>query len=273
MTATNDQQQKDLIRDRFTRTAEVFSNFAVKERVREAETLARLVAAGPNDRAVDLASGPGTLALRFARHVRSVVALDLTPAILRRAQQSARADAIENLFCTLGDATALPLADASLDVVVTSYSLHHIREPERVVREMARVLRPGGRAGVLDMLVPEDPRAAALRNRIEIARDPSHTRALSKSELERLFTNAGLRVRTTQIDEHIRSFDHWLNVAGWHRGDREYIETRRILEASMRSGEDSGFYPRFAPVEPDAPDSEPDIELTQTSLFVAGERP
>jgi len=273
MTPTSDQQQKDLIRDRFTRTAEVFGNFAVKERVREAETLARLVAAGPRDRAADLASGPGTLALRFAKHVRSIVALDLTPTILQRARQSARAEGLENLYCTLGDAGSLPFADASLDVVVTSYSLHHIPDPQRVVREMARVLRPGGRAGVLDMLVPEDSKAAALRNRIEIARDPSHTRALPKSELERLFMNAGLRVLASELDEHMRSFDHWLHVAGWHRGDRAYVETRNMLEASMRSGEDSGFYPRFLPVEPGAADPMPDIELTQTSLFVTGQKP
>jgi ubiquinone/menaquinone biosynthesis C-methylase UbiE len=272
MTQANDQQQRDLIRDRFTRTAEVFGDFAVKERVREAETLARLVGANANDRAADLASGPGTLALRFAKHVRWIVAVDLTPAILQRAQRSAKADAIENLFCALGDARALPFANASLDVVVTSYSLHHIPDPERVIHEMARVLRRGGRAGVLDMLVPEDQRAAERRNRIEVARDPSHTRALPKSELEKLFTNAGIRVTASEIDEHMRSFDHWLHVAGWHRGDSEYIETRRMLEATMQSGEDTGFYPRLMPANENTGDAEPDIELTQTSVFVVGEK-
>jgi ubiquinone/menaquinone biosynthesis C-methylase UbiE len=272
MTQANDQQQRDLIRDRFTRTAEVFGDFAVKERVREAETLARLVGANANDRAADLASGPGTLALRFAKHVRWIVAVDLTPAILQRARRSANADAIENLFCALGDARALPFADASLDVVVTSYSLHHIPDPARVIHEMARVLRRRGRAGVLDMLVPEDQRAAQRRNRIEVARDPSHTRALPKSELEKLFTNAGIRVTLSEIDEHMRSFEHWLHVADWHRGDREYIETRRMLEATMQSGEDTGFYPRLMPANQNTGDAEPDIELTQTSVFVVGEK-
>jgi ubiquinone/menaquinone biosynthesis C-methylase UbiE len=272
MTHANDQQQRELVRDRFTRTAEVFGDFAVKDRVREAEVLAKLVGANANDRAVDLACGPGTLALRFARHVRWIVGLDFTPAILERARRSAKADGIDNLFFALGDARALPFADASLDVVVTSYSLHHIPDPERVIREMARVLARGGKAGVLDMLVPEDPRAAELRNRIEIARDPSHARAMPKTEFEKLFAAAGLRVRTSEIDEHMRSFDHWLHVAGWHRGDREYIKTRGLLEDSMRSGEDSGFYARFAPADSSAADREPDIELTQTSLFIVGEK-
>lgn len=272
MSATNDQQQKELIRDRFTRTAAVFGDYAVKERVLEAETLVRLVGANSNDRAADLASGPGTLALRFARHVRWIVALDLTPAILERARQSASAEGIANLFCGLGDARALPLADASLDVIVTSYSLHHIPGPERVIREMARVLRRGGRAGVLDMLVPESQHAVELRNQIEVARDPSHARAMPRSEIEKLFRAEGLRVTATDVDEHTRGFDHWMHVAGWHRGDRAYLETRRLLEATIKNGEETGFSPKLIAVDPSAADREPDIELLQTAVFVVGEK-
>lgn len=272
MSAMNDQQQKQLIRDRFTRTAAVFGDYAVKERVREAETLVRLVGANSKDRAADLASGPGTLALRFAKHVRWIVALDLTPAILERARQSASANGIGNLFCGLGDARALPFADASLDVIVTSYSLHHIPGPGRVIREMARVLRRGGRAGVLDMLVPESERAVELRNQIEEARDPSHARAMPKSEIEELFRTAGLRVTGTDVDEHTRSFDHWMHVAGWHRGDRAYLETRRLLEATMKNGEDTGFCPKLIPADAATENREPDMELLQTAVFVVGEK-
>jgi ubiquinone/menaquinone biosynthesis C-methylase UbiE len=173
-----DREQVELVRDRFTRTAKVFGDFAVKERVREAELLMKLTRAGRGDRAIDLACGPGTLALRFARHVRWVAGLDFTPAILGRARKSAEAEGLRNLFVVMGDARQLPFADGSIDVAVTSYSLHHILDPQRVVEEMARVLGRGGRAGVLDMIVPEEPEAARLRNRIEIARDPSHDQVI-----------------------------------------------------------------------------------------------
>jgi ubiquinone/menaquinone biosynthesis C-methylase UbiE len=270
MTTAKDQQQKELVRDRFTRTAEIFGDFAIRERVREAERLAKLVRASGVDRAVDLCCGPGTLALRFARHVRWIVGLDFTPAILERARRAAEAEGIRDLFEALGDARALPFADGSIDVAVTSYSLHHIPDPRSVIREMARVLTPGGRAGVLDMIVPEEAGAAELRNRIEIARDPSHTRAMPKSELEEMFAEAGLRVLASEIDSRPRSFDHWLSVAGWKRGDRAYAETRNLLEQSMRDGKDSGFNPRLLPITSGAGDTMPDIELTQTSLLIAG---
>src|ERR1700735_2802347 len=98
MSAANDNELKALVRERFTRTAEVFGDYAVVHRVTEAERLARMVLAGPNDRAVDLACGPGTLALRFARHVRWISALDLTPAILALAPSNAKKDGLTNLF-------------------------------------------------------------------------------------------------------------------------------------------------------------------------------
>lgn len=272
---TNDRQQAELVRDRFTRTAQVFGDFAVKERVREAELLAKLTRAGASDRAIDLACGPGTLALRFAPHVRWIAGIDFTPAILSRARATAEKKDIRNLAVVLGDARQLPFADASIDVAVTSYSLHHILDPQRVIEEMARVLASGGRAGVLDMIVPEDAAAADLRNRIEVARDPSHARAMPTSELAAMFRAAGLRVIASQEDSKSRSFDHWLSVAGWKRGDAAYEATRGLLEKSMRDGKDSGFYPMLLPPpESDAArDARGDIELRQTSVFVVGEKP
>jgi len=118
--------------------------------------------------------------------------------------------------------------------------------------------------------VPEEAGAAELRNRIEIARDPSHTRAMPKSALEAIFAEAGLRVLRSEIDSRPRSFDHWLSVAGWRRGDRAYAETRNLLEQSMRDGQDSGFFPKLLPVTSGAGDTMADIELTQTSLLIAG---
>src|SRR5271156_6115268 len=121
------QQQKNLVREQFTSPAQVFGDYAVASRVVEAEKLARMVSAGENDRAVDLACGPGTLALRFAKHVRWICGLDFTPTILERARRTAAHDGLlEKITFTIGDAQSLPFADSSLDLAVTSYSLHHI---------------------------------------------------------------------------------------------------------------------------------------------------
>jgi ubiquinone/menaquinone biosynthesis C-methylase UbiE len=271
MSATSDANQKDLIRDRFTKTAKVFADYAVSYRAQFADALARMVSAKPTDNAVDLACGPGTLALQFARQTRWVCAVDLTPAMLDRARTTARADGLGNLGFTIGDAQSLPIANGSLDLAVTSYSLHHMPDPGRVVGEMARVVKRGGRVGVIDIVVPDDPARAKMANRIEIARDASHTRSLARRDFEEIFGAAGLRVLATEVHEMPRGFDHWLHVAGWHRGDAVYDETRRLMVATM--GDDfAGFHPRYAPAEAGKPQDERDIEMVNTAMFIAAEK-
>ncbi len=271
MCAANDNELKALVRERFTRTAEVFGDYAVAHRVADAELLARMVCAGPNDRAVDLACGPGTLALRFARHVRSICALDLTPAILARARSNAVKDGLANLDCVLGDAQALPFGDGSLDLAVTSYSLHHISDPAKVLREMARVVKPGGRVGVLDIVVPEDPKIRELNHRIEYIRDNSHARSLARSDFERIFAAVGLRIVATEVRGHPRTFDHWMHVAGWKRTDPAYMEARRLMESSM-ADDGADFHPRFEPVEVVKPGEKPGIYMVNTGLYIAAEK-
>lgn len=270
----NHPQQKDRVREQFTRTAAVFGDYAVASRVGEAEHLARLVRAGARDRAVDLACGPGTLALRFARHVRWICGYDLTPAILARARSSAAAGELRNIDFALGDAQSLPFPDASLDLAVTSYSLHHIPDPGRVIAEMARIVKPGGRVGVLDIIVPEDPQAAALNNHIERLRDASHTRTLPKTELASLFQAHGLRILAAETEEHAHTFDHWMMVAGWKPGDAPYTEARRVLEQTIPD-DAAGFHPRFGAAKPakgDATTTMPELLLDNTVLFLAGEK-
>jgi ubiquinone/menaquinone biosynthesis C-methylase UbiE len=269
MNMAGDQQQKDLVREQFTRTAQVFGDFAVATRVELAERLARMVRAGSTDRAVDLACGPGTLALRFARQVRWICGLDLTPAILERARHSAASQGLDNLDFAIGDAQNLPFADGSLDIAVTSYSFHHFPDPARTVTEMARVVRRGGRVGILDIFVPNDRQISALNNRIERLRDASHTRTLAREEFEAHFAAHGLRVVETHVEENSRDFDHWMRVAGSKPGDEAYIEARRLMEASIPN-DAAWFHPRFEPVLGDGSDRP--LVFTNTSLFIAGEK-
>jgi len=79
---------------------------------------------------------------------------------------------------------------------------------------------------------------------------------------------AGLRILASEVHELPRSFDHWMHVAGWHRGDPEYIETRRLMESTM-ADDRAGFRPQFAPANPDAPNEPPDINMVNTGFFLA----
>jgi ubiquinone/menaquinone biosynthesis C-methylase UbiE len=268
----SDRELKALVRERFTKTAAVFGDYAVAERVAEAESLARLVLAGPTDVAVDLASGPGTLALRFAKHVRWMCAYDLTPAILMRARETAAQEGLlGKLGFAIGDAQTLPFADSSLDLAVTSYSLHHISDPARVILEMARVVKRGGRVGLIDIIVPEDPKVRALNHRIEWIRDHSHCRSLTLAEFRAMMDAAGLRITATETREHPRTFEHWMHVAGWKPSDPEYIEAHGLMVSSIADN-GSNFHPRFEPADVCRPGAEPCLYMVNTGIQIAAEK-
>jgi SAM-dependent methyltransferase len=268
----SDEELKAFVRERFTKTAEVFGDYAVAHRVTEAETLARMVSANENDRAVDLACGPGTLALRFAKHVRWICGLDFTPAILERARQTAAHDGLlEKITFTIGDAQSLPFADGSLDLAVTSYSLHHISDPARVISEMSRVVRKGGRVGVIDIEAPEDPAIRALNHRIEVIRDHSHSRSLTRREFEAMFAAAGLRILEIERKSHPRTFEHWMYVAGWKPGDPEFQEARTLMVGSIES-DSANFQPRFEPADVCQPGKEPDLYMLNPGIYIAAEK-
>jgi SAM-dependent methyltransferase len=105
-----------------------------------------------------------------------------------RAAQAERG--IANADWLLGDAVALPFADASFSIVSSGAAFHHFENPACVLAEMARVCRPGGRIIVIDV-TPDDGKAAAY-DRMETMRDPSHGHAHSIGELKALGAALGL---------------------------------------------------------------------------------
>lgn len=163
-----------------------------------------------DERALDVGTGAGALALALAPLVREVVGLDPVPVLL----ELARARTLPNTEFVEGDGSALPFPDAAFDLAGTLRTLHHVAEPERVVAELARVTRPGGRVLVVDQLAPEDPDEAAALHQFETARDPSHTRLLGDRELGALFAAKGLSPLRERHEEERRDLAAYLDLAG-----------------------------------------------------------
>ena len=258
--------QHSRVRDRFTRTADQFSRFALSTRSKEAEHLAAFVSPRGTELALDLACGPGTFANAFAPRTRFLVGFDLTPAMLDRARSSAQAASLSNIACACADASRLPLPDASLDLAVCGYSIHHMLDPARALSELARVLRPGGRLALVDLIVPAGA-SSDVHNRIERARDASHATTLTVPEFSALVEAAGLRLFALEITDRLRQFDDWMQIAGHAPGSPDYLATRHLMEADL-SANASGFHARATFSSGSAL---PAIEFIQTSLFLLAE--
>lgn len=102
---------------------------------------------------VDMGAGEGDLVLLLARFAGSVTAVDQSKAMLKEVRSRAEAAGLGSVVRVCeSDMESLPLADASVDTVFLSQALHHAAQPEVVVREAARILRPGGRVILLDLV-------------------------------------------------------------------------------------------------------------------------
>jgi SAM-dependent methyltransferase len=98
----------------------------------------------------DLGCGSGHVTARLAPHVRSVIGVDQSDAMLRAARK--RTAGLANVELRKGTLEALPLHDASIDGALLLLALTYVPDHRRAVEEMARVLRPGGRAVIVDLL-------------------------------------------------------------------------------------------------------------------------
>ena len=112
----------------------------------------RLTAAAvvrPGDRVLDACCGTGDLALAARELGGDVTGLDFSPAMLARARRKSGA-----VSWVEGDVLATPFADASFDAVLIGFGLRNLEDLEGGLRELARVLRPGGRLGCLEITQP-----------------------------------------------------------------------------------------------------------------------
>jgi arsenite methyltransferase len=115
----------------------------------------------------DIGCGAGTdllLAARRAGPNGRAIGIDMTEAMLQRAAQGAAAAGLANVEFRKGDATGLPVGDRSVDVVIANGVLNLVPEKERAVAEIARILKPGGRVQIADIVIGETLPDSALRD-------------------------------------------------------------------------------------------------------------
>jgi SAM-dependent methyltransferase len=193
-------------------TAQV-DRFVASPHVNEPGPVARFVAAvAPrgDELALDVGCGPGLLAKAFAPRVREFVGVDLTPAMVDKANAIAREAGLANVRFQVADALKLPFETGCVDLALTRLALHHMADVRGVVGEIARVTRDGGRIGLFDLTTSESTDESAYLNLVERLRDPSHVRALPISEAVQVVGLAGFeldRVNTTELELDV---DDWI---------------------------------------------------------------
>ena len=228
----------DRVREEFTRQADTFAVHAVKADEKVEVRFQGAIGGAGDGEILDVACGPGVVTAALAGRAAGLTAFDATPAMLEKARQRCADAGLDNVRFQEGDAQNMPFEDACFDGVVTRLAIHHFSEPQKVMNEIFRVLKPGGRAIIVDVIVSDDAEEAALQNAIEIIRDPSHIRMLPETELIGAIDGAGFDITDISGWDADREFEEWTGIAN----DPQRIgPLRTICRTPAKDGRHAGF--------------------------------
>jgi len=158
-----------------------------------AEALRRVEADIPRDsQGLDVGCGAGHLSFMLAQALDRVVALDPSAGMLATVAEAAAARGLHQIQTRQGSAGSLPFEDGAFGLVGTRYSAHHWLALPACLRELHRVLKPGGRLLLIDITGDADPLVDTHLQAMEVLRDPSHVRNHSIREWQALLSAAGL---------------------------------------------------------------------------------
>jgi len=180
------------------------------------ESLCEAVDLHATDKVLDIAAGNGNASLAAARHFADVTSTDYVPALLEQGRRRAEADGLPITF-QVADAEALPFADASFDVALSTFGVMFAPDQDQAARELVRVVKPGGKIGlanwtpdgfigrlfeVVSALVPPP---AGLRSPMEWG---------TETRLVELFGPHATDIRTKRrtYTFRYRSPEHWIEV-------------------------------------------------------------
>jgi len=139
----------------------------------------------------DLGAGEGTSSQLLARRASKVIAVDNSEKMVEFGSSLARAHGVKNLEYRLGDLEDLPIKKGEVDVAFFSQSLHHAQHPPRALAEAFRIVKPGGRVIILDLLKHHFEEARALYADVWLG--------FSEVELRRMLSEAGFKHVSTAL--------------------------------------------------------------------------
>ncbi len=238
----------DKVEEQFGGVANAYLASVVHSQGDDLAAVTEKLRTSPNAAVLDLGCGAGHLSFAVAPHVNSVTAYDLSPQMLELVRSEAERRDLSNITTRHGRAEELPFDDASFDWVCTRYSAHHWLDIHSAIREVRRILKPGGALIVIDICTPSSPLLDTHLQMIELLRDGSHVRNYSFAEWGAILAEQHFQIRAHQFWKLPLDFKAWV---GRMRTSALYTDAIRSLLQNaprevrdyFRVAEDGSFTP------------------------------
>jgi ubiquinone/menaquinone biosynthesis C-methylase UbiE len=209
-----DQKQKNSSQDRFARFADGYVSSQSHAKGSDLDLLIEIANPQADWLVLDIATGGGHTALKFAPYVQQVIATDITSQMLAAAKKFIHEQGVTNISFKPADAQDLPFDADIFDLVTCRIAPHHFPDCAGFIQEASRVLKAGGMLLVQDHMLPEDEAASRYIDDFERLRDPSHNRAFNGKEWVGMFEMAGLQVNHTQEITKRHQLQPWAERQG-----------------------------------------------------------
>jgi ubiquinone/menaquinone biosynthesis C-methylase UbiE len=193
---------------------------------RELELVVEYAAPTGKERVLDIGTGAGHTALALSPRVAEVVLTDPVDAMLAAARRLFQTAGLWNAQFVRTGAEQLPFPKASFDIVTTRLAAHHFDDVAVAMREVARVLRPGGLFIFIDTTAPEDPESGAYQDEVELLRDPTHRRIYTEREWIAFCERAGMHVEKQEVVRKAHDFEPWLERGGEDAATQQRVRDR-----------------------------------------------
>ena len=186
----------------------------------------------PGETVVDLGCGGGFDCFLAARRVGQkgrVIGVDMTPEMIHKARENAAKGNVQNVDFRLGEIEHLPVADGIADVILSNCVINLSPDKPQVFAEAARVLKPGGRLAISDV-VAIAPIPAKVKNKLQ-AHSGCIAGSATVAETERMLENAGFSKIRIGVNEQSRSF-----IKDWFPGSGAEKYVRSATIEAIRKG-------------------------------------
>lgn len=232
----SDDQLKSKVQKQFSKNAEKYVSSPIHAKGTDLPAMITWFEPKQDWVLLDVATGGGHVSKTLSPYVGHVFATDLTSQMLATAKNHL-STSCSNIWYVVADAEKLPFLNDTFDAVACRIAAHHFPNPHLFVKEVTRVLKPGGKFLLIDNIAPEDDELDQFMNTTEKLRDESHGRCFSISEWTKWFKEHGLIITKSETRRKTFDFPVWVR-----RTTESEVQVEAVIEHILQANQDTKVY-------------------------------